>query len=126
MARIPFNVSAKTARLLKEKFNSWFKVTIDAVEMDKRKRKKENIGNIIQNSISKWKSVQNNKIDYVYIENEEIDIRCFPFDFETSPIPVPTTSPFAFLLSVTPCLRIFCGSLLKASHNPGPLSLYFI
>lgn len=74
----------KKLRVLKGKFNSWFKVTIDAVEMDKRKRKKENIGNIIQNSISKWKSVQNNKIDYVYIENEEIDIRCFPFDFETN------------------------------------------
>ena len=73
----------KKIRVLKEKFNSCFKVTIDAVEMDKRKRKKENIGNIIQNSISKWKSVQNNKIDYVYVENEKIDIRCFPFDFET-------------------------------------------
>ena len=32
----------KKLRVLKEKFNSWFKVTIDAVEMDKRKRKKEN------------------------------------------------------------------------------------
>lgn len=73
----------KKLRVLKDKFNSWFKVTIDAVEMDKRKRKKENIGNIIQRSISKWKSVQNNKIDYVYVENEEIEIRCFPFDFET-------------------------------------------
>lgn len=73
----------KKLRVLKDKFNSWFKVTIDAVEMDKRKRKKENIGNIIEKSISKWKSVQNNKIDYVYVENETIDIRCFPFDFET-------------------------------------------
>lgn len=73
----------KKLRVLKDKFNSWFKVTIDAVEMDKRKRKKENIGNIIQRSISKWKSVQNNKIDYVYVEKEEIEIRCFPFDFET-------------------------------------------
>ena len=73
----------KKLRVLKDKFNSWFKVTIDAVEMDKRKRKKENIGNIIQRSISKWKSVQNKKIDYVYVENEEIEIRCFPFDFET-------------------------------------------
>lgn len=73
----------KKLRVLKDKFNSWFKVTIDAVEMDKRKRKKENIGNIIEKSISKWKSVQNNKIDYVYVENESIDIRCFPFDFET-------------------------------------------
>lgn len=70
-------------RTLKDKFNSWFKVTIDAVEMDKRKRKKENIGNIIQGGINKWKSVQNSKINYVYVENEEIDIRCFPFDFET-------------------------------------------
>ena len=73
----------KKLRVLKDKFNSWFKVTIDAVEMDKRKRKKENIGNIIQRSISKWKNVQNNKIEYVYVENEEIEIRCFPFDFET-------------------------------------------
>ena len=73
----------KKLRALKDKFNSWFKVTIDAVEMDKRKRKKENIGNIIQGSISKWKSVQNNKIEYNYVENEKIEIRCFPFDFET-------------------------------------------
>ena len=70
-------------RTLKDKFNSWFKVTIDAVEMDKRKRKKENIGNIIQGGINKWKSVKNSKINNVYVENEEIDIRCFPFDFET-------------------------------------------
>ena len=73
----------KKLRVLKDKFNSWFKVTIDAVEMDKRKRKKESIGNIIQTSISKWKSVQNDKIEYVYVENQEIEIRCFPFDFET-------------------------------------------
>lgn len=73
----------KNLRVLKEKFNSWFKVTLDAVEMDKRKRKKENVGKIIEKSISKWKSVQNNKIEYVYVENEIIDIRCFPFDFET-------------------------------------------
>ncbi len=73
----------KKLRVLKDKFNSWFKVTLDAVEMDKRKRKKENIGNIIEKSISKWKSVQNNKINYTFIENDIIDIRCFPFDFET-------------------------------------------
>ena len=73
----------KKLRILKDKFNSWFKVTIDAVEMDKRKRKKENIGKIINKSINKWKSVQNNKIEYIYIENGTIDIRCFPFDFET-------------------------------------------
>lgn len=73
----------KKIRILKDKFNSWFRVTIDAVEMDKRKRKKENVGEIIQKSLDKWKSVQNNKINYIYFENEPIDIRCFPFDFET-------------------------------------------
>ena len=73
----------KKLRVLKDKFNSWFRVTLDAVEMDKRKRKKENVGNIIEKSISKWKSVQNNKIKYIIIENDVIDIRCFPFDFET-------------------------------------------
>ncbi len=73
----------KKLRSLKDRFNSWFKVTLDAVEMDKRKRKKENIGKIIENSIEKWKSVQNNRIKYVYNEKEEIKIRCFPLDFET-------------------------------------------
>lgn len=73
----------KKLRILKDKFNSWFKVTLDAVEMDKRKRKKENVGKIIEKSISKWKSVQNNKINYQFTEHEAIDIRCFPFDFET-------------------------------------------
>jgi len=73
----------KKLRILKDKFNSWFKVTLDAVEMDKRKRKKENIGKIIEKSISKWKNVQNNKINYRFTEHETIDIRCFPFDFET-------------------------------------------
>ena len=53
------------------------------IQQKLNKRKKENIGNIIQKSIGKWKSVQNNKIDYIYIEKEEIEIRCFPFDFET-------------------------------------------
>jgi signal transduction histidine kinase len=70
-------------RELKDKFNSWFKVTIDAVVMDKRKRKKKNIGQIIENNIIKWKSVQNNNIEYKYFENEAVEIRCFPFDFET-------------------------------------------
>lgn len=73
----------KKLRTLKDKFNSWFKVTLDAVEMDKRKRKKEDVGKIIEKSIIKWKAVQNNKIMYNYEEKEVIDIRCFPFDFET-------------------------------------------
>ena len=38
---------------------------------------------LAKKSISKWKSVQNNKINYTFIENDIIDIRCFPFDFET-------------------------------------------
>lgn len=73
----------KKLRILKDKFNSWFKVTLDAVEMDKRKRKKQNIGKIIEKSIDKWKNVQNKKISYNIIEKELIEIRCFPFDFET-------------------------------------------
>lgn len=73
----------KKLRTLKDRFNSWFKVTLDAVAMDKRKRKKGNVGEIIQKSIDKWKSVQTGKVEYIYKENAPIDIRCFPFDFET-------------------------------------------
>lgn len=73
----------KKLRMLKDRFNSWFKVTLDAVAMDKRKRKKGNVGEIIQKSIDKWKNVQTGKVEYIYKENAPIDIRCFPFDFET-------------------------------------------
>lgn len=70
-------------RALKDRFNSWFKVTLNSVALDKRKRKKASINKIVNNVINNWKTVQNNKISYTIINDEKINIRCFPFDFET-------------------------------------------
>lgn len=70
-------------RSLKDQFNSWFKVTLDSVTLDKRKRKKNNINKLLVNSIEKWREVQKGKIEYRYVEDEQVNIRCFPLDFET-------------------------------------------
>lgn len=70
-------------RKLKEQFNSWFKVTLESVTLDKRKRKKSNINTLLSNSVEKWKEVQKNTIKYIYKEKDNINIRCFPLDFET-------------------------------------------
>ncbi len=70
-------------RTLKNNFNSWFKVTLDSVELDKRNRKRASVGEIISKSINNWENVQNKKISYNYLEMVEINIRCFPLDFET-------------------------------------------
>jgi hypothetical protein len=86
-------------REIKDKFNSWFKVTLDAVEMDKRKRKKENVGNIINSSITKWKKVQSGKIEYKFNEMDIIEMRCFPFDFETILTNLITNSSSIFKIS---------------------------
>ena len=48
--------------------------------MQRKVNKRRGKRNTIKRTV---RSVQNNKIDYIYIEKEEIEIRCFPFDFET-------------------------------------------
>lgn len=71
-------------RELKDKFNSWFKVTLDTVQLDKRIRKKENISILLSNQIQNWdKILSKDKITCVFNDENSLIIRCFPFDFET-------------------------------------------
>lgn len=71
---------------IRESFNSWFQVTIDAVKKDKRKRKKTNIVEIIKPLVVSWNATLRAKKIRIELRNddqEEIILRCFPFEIET-------------------------------------------
>lgn len=74
------------ANAIRESFNSWFQVTIDAVKQDKRKRKKINIIGILMPLICSWNTTLKVKKIHVELANEEqeeIIFKCFPFEIET-------------------------------------------
>ncbi len=71
---------------IRESFNSWFQVTIDAVKKDKRKRKKTNIVEIIKPLVASWNATLRAKKIHIGLANDEekeIILRCFPFEIET-------------------------------------------
>lgn len=71
---------------IRESFNSWFQVTIDAVKQDKRKRKKTNIVGIVAPLVCSWGATLKVKkicIDLKNDEHDEIIMKCFPFEIET-------------------------------------------
>lgn len=74
------------ANVIRESFNSWFQVTIDAVKQDKRKRRKANIVGIIEPLIISWNKTLKPKQIHIGLINDvqdEILLRCFPFEIET-------------------------------------------
>lgn len=71
---------------IRKSFNSWFQVTIDAVKKDKRKRKKTDIVGIIKPLVASWNATLRAKKISIELRNddqEEIILRCFPFEIET-------------------------------------------
>lgn len=71
---------------VREAFNSWFQVTIEAVKNDKRKRRKVDIGKIISRLTDSWNQTLANKkisIQYSNLTNDEIVLKCFPYEIET-------------------------------------------
>lgn len=71
---------------VREAFNSWFQVTIEAVKNDKRKRRKVDIGKIISGLTESWNQTLANKrinIQYMNLNNDEIMLKCFPYEVET-------------------------------------------
>lgn len=71
---------------IRESFNSWFQVTIDAVKKDKRKRKKTDIVGIMKPLVASWNATLRAKKIRIELRNddqEEIILRCFPFEIET-------------------------------------------
>lgn len=71
---------------VREAFNSWFQVTIESVKNDKRKRRKVDIGKIISGLADSWNQTLANKrinIQYLNLNNDEIILKCFPYEIET-------------------------------------------
>ncbi len=74
------------ANTVREAFNSWFQVTIEAVKSDKRKRRKSNIAKIISTLVDSWNQTLENKkisIQFMNLDSDEIILKCFPYEIET-------------------------------------------
>lgn len=74
------------ANQIREGFNSWFQVTIEAVKKDKRRRRKVDIIPVIQAAVDSWnKTLQSKHIDVIFKEEhkKEIYLRCFPYEIDT-------------------------------------------
>lgn len=74
------------ANSIREAFNSWFQVTIEAVKSDKRKRRKVNIVKIISQLTDSWNQTLENKkvrIEFIDSGSDEIVLKCFPYEIET-------------------------------------------
>jgi hypothetical protein len=99
-------------RELRNDFNSWFKVTLDSVQKDRRTMKKHNVNQIIIRSTSTWERVQKNTITYTVLEEKTINVRCFPFDFESIINNLITNSSYVFKTNGTntPTIKIVLGS----------------
>lgn len=71
---------------VREAFNSWFQVTIESVKNDKRTRRKVNIIKIVSKLVDSWNQTLENKkvkIEFIDFDNEEIVLKCFPYEIET-------------------------------------------
>lgn len=73
----------KQAIVFKRHFASWFRVTIESVRKDKRKRKLCDIAELLKEYTDTWKIIlEQAGIDlHVHCE-EDIMFKCFPFDIE--------------------------------------------
>lgn len=74
------------ANEVREAFNSWFQVTIESVKNDKRRRRKVDIAKIVTNLSESWNQTLSNKkihVQFTNKSNEEIILKCFPYEIET-------------------------------------------
>ena len=67
----------------KKNFSSWFGVTIESIRKDKRRRKINNIKNMLEQFMDTWKGILDRKnISLVYQCDADIEFKCFEFDIE--------------------------------------------
>lgn len=67
----------------KKNFSSWFGVTIESIRKDKRRRKINNIKNMLEQFMDTWNGILDRKnISLVYLCDADIEFRCFEFDIE--------------------------------------------
>lgn len=74
------------ANEIRDDFNSWFQVTIEAVKADKRRRRKINVVAVILTAIESWnKTLHAKHIEVIWNgeDQKEIYLRCFPYEIDT-------------------------------------------
>ncbi|MBB6693556.1 sensor histidine kinase [Cohnella xylanilytica] len=71
------------ANEIKNSFNSWFKVTIESVRRDKRTMKEVNLKKLLEDLISSWTEVEEDKGVKINLEIGEIFFKCFPYEIES-------------------------------------------
>lgn len=85
----------------KETMNCWYKVTIDSITRDKRKMKKVNLNDLINNHITIWNEnlkLQNIKIKFT---GENIEFKCYSYEIESIISNLITNSVNAFFPNST-------------------------
>lgn len=71
---------------IREGFNSWFQVTINAIKKDKRKRRKTDLVSLIISSVDSWNRILKSKhIEVIFKgkSQEKIFLKCFPYEIDT-------------------------------------------
>ena len=74
------------ANRIREGFNSWFQVTIDAIKKDKRKRQKINLNSLIASSVDSWnRTLRTKRIEVIFRgrDQEAVYLKCFPYEIDT-------------------------------------------
>ncbi|MCL2228424.1 MAG: ATP-binding protein [Firmicutes bacterium] len=64
-------------------FDSWFQVTIESINSDKRKRKRVDIGALLSGCIDSWKDSIGTDINFEKEIDEKLNLDCFPFEIES-------------------------------------------
>lgn len=68
---------------LKKNFKAWFGITIESIKKDKRMRKKQNLGTMLEGFMKTWDEIlEKNGVTLDYFCEENIEFRCFEFDIE--------------------------------------------
>lgn len=74
------------ADTIREAFTSWFQVTIDSIKSDKRRRRNVDIVKTVSNLSEAWNQTLSSKkihLNFKIHQNDEIVLKCFPFEIET-------------------------------------------
>ncbi len=68
---------------VKKNFSSWFGITIESIKKDKRKRRKHNIQNMLEQYMNTWNDILDKSGTVLRYEcDTDIELSCFEFDIE--------------------------------------------
>ncbi|EOU2123221.1 sensor histidine kinase [Clostridium perfringens] len=78
-------------------FNSWFGITIGSISKDRRLMKRHNINKLLAEQIESWSKVLESKdIKITFNGDDNIEVRCFPYELDSIVSNLITNSISAF------------------------------